>query len=73
MTVLQHGPDAQQQVEAGVQTQEQQLPAVVVPVSSSQVTWSVTLLLVHIGRLQPVSSTEEERTGERHNEREREK
>ena len=65
LTVLQHGPHKQQQAEAGVQTQEQQLPAVVVPVGSSQVTRSVTLLLIHIRRLQPVSSTEGWRKGER--------
>ena len=65
LTVLQHGAHKQQQAEAGVQTQEQQLPAVVVPVSSSQVTRSVTLLLIHIRRLQPVSSTEGQTKGER--------
>lgn len=60
VAVLQHGPDEEQQAEAGVQTQEQQLPAVVVPVRSGQVPRSLTLLLVHVRRLQPVSSTEEE-------------
>lgn len=64
LSVLQHGPREQQQAEAGVQTQEQQLPAVVVPVGSSQVARSVTLLLIQIRRLQPVRSTEE-RTGDK--------
>lgn len=59
MTVLQHGPDEEQQAEAGVQTQEQKLPAVIVPVCPSQVPRSMTLLLIQVRRLQPVSSTEE--------------
>lgn len=63
LAVLQHGPDEQQQAEAGVAAQEQQLPAVVVPVGSGEVARSMALLLIQIRRLQPVRSTEEEGRG----------
>lgn len=61
LAVLQHGPDEEQQAEEGVRAQEQQLPAVVVPVSPGQVPRSAALLLVQVRRLQPVSSTDTER------------
>lgn len=59
MSVLQHGPDEQQQAETRVGAQEQQLPAVVVPVGPGQVARSVALLLILVRGLQPVRSTEQ--------------
>lgn len=55
--MLQHGPHKQQHAEAGVQAEEQQLPAVVVPVGPRQVAGGLALLLVQVGGLQPVGST----------------
>lgn len=58
VAVAQHGDDEQQQVKEGVHSQEQQLPAVVLPVGPGKVARGLTLLLVQIRRLQPVSSAE---------------
>lgn len=62
--MLQHGADEEQQAEEGVRAQEEQLPTVVVPVGTGQVTRRVVLLLlVQVGRLQPVRSTGEDGGG----------
>lgn len=59
--MLQHGIDEEHQAEEGVHAQEEQLPAVVVPVGARQITRRVVLLLLfQIGRLQPVGSTGED-------------
>lgn len=62
--MLQHGADEEQQAEEGIRAQEEQLPAVVVPVGTGQVTRRVVLLLlVQVGRLQPVRSAGEDGGG----------
>lgn len=59
--MLEHGTDEEQHAEEGVRAQEEQLPAVVVPVGARQITRRVVLLLLfQIGRLQPVCSTGED-------------
>lgn len=53
--VVQHGGDEQHQVEQNVAAQEQELPAVVLPVGPGQVPGRLRLLLLLIRRFQPVS------------------
>lgn len=57
LAVLQYGTDEEEQTDTGVQTQEEKLPTVVLPVDPGQVPRSLALLLLHVRRLQPVSST----------------
>lgn len=57
MCVLPHGNDEEENVEEGVQTEEEKLAAVVVPVRPCQVAGSFTFIFFQIGRFQPVGST----------------
>lgn len=62
ISMLQYSYDEEENVEEGVQAEEEQLSAVVVPVCSGQITRRLPLCPVCIRRLQPVSSTMETQT-----------
>lgn len=49
-SMLQHSYDEEENVDEGVQAEEEQLSAVVVPVHSSQIARRLPLRLVHIRR-----------------------
>lgn len=61
LSVLHQGREEEKQIDEGVETQEEELPAVVQPVCSRQVTRSPALPLLLLRGLQPVCSTENRR------------
>lgn len=60
VAVVENGAEEQRHVEEGVRAQEQQLPAVVLPVGPGQVPVGPRLLLLHVRGLQPVGSAVEQ-------------